>query len=143
MKQYVVFLLAVLVFAIFHASHAVAGQPSRVGSSPRGFAASTAHPVVLSSGRRQFISPTVIIINSRPVTVVRVSPFAHRSFIVPQRFVARNVIIEEPFFCFADGIGFINEVSFFDHLYRFHNLAFEAIPTVVVHNGPQIFFFGN
>ncbi len=143
MKTYVVFLLAAVIFATFQASHALAGQPSRVGSSPRGFAASTAHPVMLSSGRRQFISPTVIIINPRPVTVVHVSPFAHRIFIVPRRFVAENVIIGEPFFCFADGIGFINEASFFDHLHRFHNIAFEAIPTVVVRSGPQIFFFGN
>jgi hypothetical protein len=39
-------------------------------------------------------------------------------------------------------VGFINEASFFDHLHRFHGIPFETIPTVVVHSGPQVFFFG-
>jgi hypothetical protein len=56
-----------------------------------------------------------------------VSPFGQRFVMVPRHFAGNTVIIQEPFFCFDHGIGFINEASFFDHLHRFHGLAFETI----------------
>jgi hypothetical protein len=141
MKKYVVFLLAFL-FLLMLQPYTAAGHSARAGFSS-GFATSSGHPIIVSSGGRQFISPSVIIINSSPARVVRVTPFAREVIILPSRhFVGNTVIIQEPFFCFGHSIGFINEASFFDHLHRFHGIPFETIPTVVVHSGPQVFFFG-
>jgi hypothetical protein len=98
---------------------------------------------VVGTSQRHFVSPPVII-NRVPSRIVPVSPFAREVIIFPHyHFVGNAVIIREPFFCFGHGIGFINEASFFDHLHQFHGLAFETIPSVVVHNGPQVFFFGD
>jgi hypothetical protein len=140
MKKYVVFLLAFL-FLLTLQPYTAAGHSIRAGFSS-GFVTSTGHPIIVSSGGRQFISPSVIIINSSPARVVRVTPFAREVIILPRHFVGNTVIIQEPFFCFGHSIGFINEASFFDHLHRFHGIPFETIPTVVVHSGPQVFFFG-
>jgi len=140
MKKYVVFLLAFL-FLLTLQPYTAAGHSIRAGFSS-GFVTSTGHPIIVSSVRRQFISPSVIIINSSPARVVRVTPFAREGIILPRHFVGNTVIIQEPFFCFGHSIGFINEASFFDHLHRFHGIPFETIPTVVVHSGPQVFFFG-
>ncbi len=140
MKKYVVFLLAFL-FLLTLQPYTAAGHSIRAGFSS-GFVTSTGHPIIVSSGGRQFISPSVIIINSSPARVVRVTPFAREVIILPRHFVENTVIIQEPFFCFGHSIGFINEASFFDHLHRFHGIPFETIPTVVVHSGPQVFFFG-
>ena len=139
MKKYVVFLLAFL-FLLTLQPYTVAGHSIRAGFSS-GFVTSTGHRIIVSSGGRQFISPSVIIINSSPARVVRVTPFAREGIILPRHFVGNTVIIQEPFFCFGHSIGFINEASFFDHLHRFHGIPFETIPTVVVHSGPQVFFF--
>ena len=140
MKKYVVFLQAFL-FLLTLQPNTAAGHSIRAGFSSRNFVTSSGHPII-SSGRRQFISPSVIIINSSPARVVRVTPFAREVIILPRHFVENTVIIQEPFFCFGHSIGFINEASFFDHLHRFHGIPFETIPTVVVHSGPQVFFFG-
>ena len=141
MKKYVVFLLGFF-FLLTLQPYTAAGHSIRAGFSS-GFVTSSGHPIIVSSGRRQFISPSVII-NSSPSRVVRVTPFAREVIIVPRRhFVGNTVIIQEPFFCFGHSIGFINEASFFDHLRRFHGIPFETIPTVVVHSGPQVFFFGS
>jgi hypothetical protein len=140
MKKYVVFLQAFL-FLLTLQPYTAAGHSIRAGFSS-GFVTSTGHPIIVSSGGRQFISPSVIIINSSPARVVRVTPFAREVIILPRHFVGNTVIIQEPFFCFGHSIGFINEASFFDHLHRFHGIPFETIPTVVVHSGPQVFFFG-
>jgi len=139
MKKYVVFLLAFL-FLLTLQPYTAAGHSIRAGFSS-GFVTSTGHPIIVSSGGRQFISPSVIIINSSSARVVRVTPFAREVIILPRHFVGNTVIIQEPFFCFGHSIGFINEASFFDHLHRFHGIPFETIPTVVVHSGPQVFFF--
>ena len=142
MKKYVVFLLAFL-FLLTLQPYTAAGHSIRAGFSSRGFVTNIGRPIIVSSGRRQF-SPSVIIINSSPARFVRVTPFAREVIIVPRRHFVRNtVIIQEPFFCFGHNIGFINEASFFDHLHRFHGIPFETIPTVVVHSGPQVFFFGS
>jgi hypothetical protein len=142
MKKYVVFLLAFL-FLLTLQPNTAAGHSIRAGFSSRGFVTSSGHPIIVSSGRPQFISPSVIIINSSPARVVRVTPFAHEFINSPRRhFVGNTLIIQEPFFCFGHSIGFINEASFVDHLHRFHGIPFETIPTVVVHSGPQVFFFG-
>ena len=142
MKKYVVFLLGFF-FLLTLQPYTAAGHSIRAGFSSRGFVTSSGHPIIVSSGRRQF-SPSVIIVNSSPARVVRVTPFARELIIVPRRhFVGNTVIIQEPFFCFGHNIGFINEASFFDHLHRFHGIPFETIPTVVVHSGPQVFFFGS
>ena len=138
MKKYVVFLLAFL-FLLTLQPYTAAGHSIRAGFSS-GFVTSTGHPIIVSSGGRQFISPSVIIISSSPARVVRVTPFAREVIILPRHFVENTVIIQEPFFCFGHSIGFINEASFFDHLHRFHGIPFETIPTVVVHSGPQVFF---
>ena len=135
MKKYVVSLLALLFFLLPQTPHALAGGPVRGGIPPRGF--------VVVPGHRHFVSPSIIIINPAPSGFVRLSPFAREIFILPNRLVGNTVIIEEPFFCFGHGAGFINEASFFDHLHQFHGLAFETIPTVVVRSGSRVFFFGN
>jgi hypothetical protein len=135
MKKYVVSLLASLFLLALQPLYAEAGHSARVGSTSRSFAVGTS--------QRHFVSPPVII-NRVPSRIVRVSPFAREVIILPHHhFVGNTVIIREPFFCFGHGIGFINEASFFDHLHQFHGLAFETIPSVVVHNGPQVFFFGD
>jgi hypothetical protein len=142
MKKHVVFLLGFFLVLALQPDAAV-GHSIR-GFSSGGFVASGGHPTIVSSGRGQFVSPSVIFVNPSPARVVRVSPFAREVIILPRhRFVANTAIIEEPFVCFGHSIGFINEASFFDHLHRFHNIAFEAIPTVVVQSGPQVFFFGD
>jgi hypothetical protein len=141
MKKYVVLLL-VFLFLLTLQPNTAAGHSIRAGFSSRGFVASSGHPIIVSSVRQRFISPSVIIINSSPARVVRVTPFAREVIILPRHFVGNTVIIQEPFFCFGHSIGFINEASFFDHLHRFHGIPFETIPTAVVHSGPQVFFFG-
>ena len=143
MKKYVVFLLGLLFFLGLQ-SHIAVGHSIRAGFSSRGFVTSSGHPIIVSSGRRQFVSPSVIIITPSPVRVVRVTPFTREVIILPRHHFVRNAaIIQEPFFCFGHNFGFINEAAFFDHLHRFHHIAFEAIPTVVVQSGPQFFFFGD
>ena len=143
MKKYVVFRLAFL-FLLTLQPNTAAGHSIRAGFSSRGFVTSSGHPIIVSSGRPQFISPSVIIINSSPARVVRVTPFTREVIILPRHHFVRNAaIIQEPFFCFGHNFGFINEAAFFDHLHRFHHIAFEAIPTVVVQSGPQFFFFGD
>lgn len=136
MKKYVVSLLAILFFSVLQIPHALAGGFVRGGFPSRGF--------VGGARPRHFVSPSVIIINPGPARFVRVSPFARQVFILPHHhFVGNSVIVREPFFCFHHGIGFINEASFFDHLHQFDGLAFETIPSVLVQNGSQVFFFGN
>jgi hypothetical protein len=142
MKNYVVFLLA-FVFLLMLQPNTAVGHSIHAGFSSRGLLTSSGRPIIVRSGGRQFISPSVTIINSSPARVVRVTPFSREVIILPRRhFVGNTVIIQEPFFCFGHSIGFINEASFFDHLHRFHGIPFETIPTVVVHSGPQVFFFG-
>jgi hypothetical protein len=136
MKKYVVSLLASLFLLALQPLYAEAGHSARVGFTSRSF--------VVGPGPRHFVSPSVIIVNPGPARFVRVSPFAREVIISPRRhFVGNTVIVQEPFFCFGHRIGFINEASFFDHLHQFHGLAFETIPSVVVHNGTQVFFFGD
>ncbi len=128
MKNYLVFLLALVSLLALQIPHTEAGGFVRGGFAPRGF------------GHR-FTSRPVIVINPTS-QVVRFSPFANRFVIAPRRFFSNTVIIQEPFFCLKHGIGFINEPLFFDHLHRFHGIAFETIPRVIVHSGSQVFFFG-
>ena len=61
MKKYVVFLLGLLLFLGLQ-PHIAVGHSIRAGFSSRGFVTSSGHPIIVSSGRRQFVSPSVIII---------------------------------------------------------------------------------
>ena len=133
MKNYVVSLLAFLSLVVLQTPPTLAGGFVTGGFASRGF--------VVGPGHRRFASPSVIIINPGPNRIVRVSRFGREIVILPHRFVGNTVIIEEPFFCFGHGIGFINDASFFDHLHQFHGFAFETIPRVVVRSGSQVFFF--
>jgi hypothetical protein len=103
MKKHVVSLLAFLIFLLLQTPLAGAGHSARVGFTSRG--------VAVRAGPRHFVSPSVIIINQRPVRFVRVSPFARDVIILPRRhFVGNTVVIREPF------------------------------PSVVVRSGPQVIF---
>ena len=87
-----------------------------------------------------FRGPQVIIVRPGAVRVFRPAPF-QRVIIVPNHnFVRRGVIASHPFFCFPHHLGFFHGDFFFDHLHRFHGLAFESIPRVIVRNGPQVIF---
>jgi hypothetical protein len=104
MKKYVVSLLAFLMFLLLQTPLAGAGHSVRVGFTSRS--------VAVRAGPRHFVSPSVIVINQRPVRFVRVSPFAREVIILPRRhFVGNTVIIQEPF-----------------------------PPSVVVRSGPQVIF---
>ena len=134
MKKYVVSLLALFLLLTLQTPRAVAhGGFVRGGFASRGF---------VGAGPHQFVSRRLIIINPGR-RVVRFSPFARRFVVAPRHFVGNSIIIQEPFVCFGHGVGFFDEPLFFDHLHRFHGLAFEAIPGAVVHSGSQVFFFGN
>jgi len=136
MKKYVVSLLAFLSLLAFQTPQVLAGGFVSGGFASRGF--------VVGAGPRHFVSPSVIIRNPGRARFVHVSPFARKVIIFPHHHsIGNSVIIREPFFCFRHGIGFINEPLFFDHLHRFHGVAFGAIPRVIVHSGSQVFFFGN
>lgn len=133
MKYHVVSLLALLLLLVFQTPQAITGGFARGGFASRGF---------VGAGPHQFVSRRVIIINPG-LRVVRFSPFANRLVVGPRQFVGNRFIIQEPFFCFGHGVGFFDEPLFFDHLHRFHGLAFEDIPGAVVRSGSQVFFFGN
>jgi len=148
MKKYVVSLLAFLFLLALQPLYAEAGHTGRVGFTSRSFAVGLAP--------RRFVSPLVIVVNPGRSHFACINSFAREVIILPRHhFVgnevivvprhrfAGNTIIREPFFCFAHGIGFTDEASFFEHLHQFHGLAFETIPSAVVHNGPQVFFFGD
>jgi hypothetical protein len=96
MKKYVVSLLVLASLLLLQTPHAV-GHSVRGGFASRGF--------VVRASPRHFVSPSVAIVNPRPVRVVRVSPFARRVIIVPHhRFVGNTVIAAEPFSCFGDSV---------------------------------------
>ena len=136
MKKYVVSLPTFLFLLALHPLSAEAGHSARIGRF-------TSRNFVVGTNQSHFVSPPVII-NRVPSHIVHVRPFAREVIILPHHhFVGNTVIIREPFVCFGHGIGFNSEASFFDHLHQFHGLAFETIPRVVVHNGPQVFFFGD
>lgn len=134
MKKYVVSLLAILFVPVLQTPHALAGGFVRGGFPSSGF--------VVGAGQRPFVSSSVIIITPGPGRLVRVSPFAREIILPHYHFVGNTVIIREPIVLLSPRIDFINEASFFDHLHQFDGLAFETIPSVIVHNGSQAFFFG-
>jgi hypothetical protein len=88
-----------------------------------------------------FRGSQVIIVTPGPNRFFRSAPF-QRVIIVPNHnFAGRRVIVSHSFFCFPHHLGFFHRDVFFDHLHRFHGLAFESIPRVIVQNGPQVIFF--
>jgi hypothetical protein len=133
MRKYVVSLLAF--FSVLQTPHALAEGSVRGGFPFRGF--------MVRVGPRHFVRPSVIIANPGPARFVGVSLFAREVIILSHHhFVGNTVIIREPFF-FHHGIGFINEASFFHHLHQFDSLVFKATPSVIIHNGSTVIFFGN
>ncbi len=99
--------------------------------------------VLVSSSHQHFIGAPVVAITPVPSHFVRFGHFTREILIVPHHhFVGRRVIISDPFFCFNHGIAFINEASLFEHLHQIHGISLETIPSVVVHSGSQVFFFG-
>lgn len=123
MKKFIVFLLVFFSLILLQVPDTQAGRSHR----------SRHH---LSS------SSQIVIITTSPSHPVHSAHFTRRVFIVPSHhFDFSRVLISDPFFCFDHGIGFINEAGFFDHLQRHHGIAFEAIPSLIVRSGSQVFFF--
>ena len=89
MKKYVASLLAFLMFLLLQTPLAGAGHSARVGFTSRS--------VAVRAGPRHFVSPSVIVINQRPVPFVRVSPFTREVIILRRHFLGNTVIIQEPF----------------------------------------------
>jgi hypothetical protein len=137
MKRIILYLFSVFLLLLLSSAHVDAGSFRRGGGfRPGGFG-----PHSGFVGRR----PPFFIMRPGPNFFPRYPffGFGHPNFFFPGRpFIGQPLFNFAPFFCFADGLGFINEASFFDHLHRFHGIAFETIPTVIVPNGPQFFFFG-
>lgn len=122
MKKFVVFLLVFLSLILAQVPDTQAGQSHRSRHH---------HPS----------SSHIVVVTTSPTQAVHPAHFIHRVFIVPHHhFAFSRVLISDPFFCFDHGNGFINEAGFFDHLHRHHGIAFEAIPSVIVHSGSQVFF---
>jgi hypothetical protein len=135
MKQLTFSVFAALCFLALHFSPAEAGQFQTRGgvvSQPR-FGSRFNSPA--------FRGSQVIIVTPGPVRVFGASPFQRVVVIPNHNFVRRRVIVSHPFFCFPHHLGFFHREVFFDHLHRFHGLAFESIPGVIVQNGPEIIFF--
>ena len=135
MKQLTFSVFAALCFLALHFSPAEPGQfrtTGRVVSQPK-FGSRFGSPA--------FRGSQVIIVTPSPLRIFRTGPF-QRVIVVPNHnFVRRTVIVSHPFFCFPHNLGFFHRDFFFDHLHRFHGLAFESIPRVIVQNGPQVTFF--
>lgn len=123
MKKFIVFLLVFSSLILVQVPDTQAGRSQRLRHHPSS-------------------SSQIVVITSTPGHPVHLDDFTHRVFIVPSHhFVFSRVLISDPFFCFDHRVGFINEAGFFDHLHRHHGIAFEAIPSVIVHSGSQVFFF--
>lgn len=124
MKKFIVFLLVFSFLILVQVPDTQAGRSHRLRHHP--------------SSNSQ-----IVIITTSPSHPVHPAHFTHRVFIIPQHpFAFSRVLISDPFFCFDHELGFINEAGFFDHLHRHHGIVFEAIPSVIVHSGSQVFFFG-
>jgi hypothetical protein len=135
MKQLTFSVFAALCFLALHFSPAEPAQfqsRGRIVGQPR-FGSRFSSPA--------FRSSQVIIVTPCPNRFFRPSPF-QRVIIVPNHnFVRRRVLVPHTFFCVPPHLGFFHRDVFCDHLHRFHGLAFESIPRVIVQNGSQVIFF--
>jgi hypothetical protein len=72
--------------------------------------------------------------------------FEHRTFGWPGytafSSAAPVIVIDDPFFCYPDGLGFAERRLFFEHLWREHGLTAEDASTVVVDTGGRSIFLG-